>query len=224
MSLRDLATAGLDGFDAKKDSVQGNSGIPFGKYTAVIENTIHKVSKNRFEYFQVTYSVLEGEQIGRKEFQMITLDETKKDGTPVSDFVLTTNIKFVAKLGALMGVEITDDDFADENVTDLYEHLAQKFRGHEGTVVILDIHPGKNKKDPSNPYRNYDLQETEQPGELDVTDDELPSNINSDEQANLNSLDSQASNVAAKMDALDPDPFANNATTAATDDTNLPFD
>ncbi|MBT9670434.1 hypothetical protein GPK34_00085 [Secundilactobacillus kimchicus] len=211
MSLRDLATAGLDGFDAKHDAVSAPQGLPAGDYTMSVSDIDHRVFKSGWDAFGVTFEVVEGENVGRKENVNLSFAETTKTGKAIPEFVLDRNIKLVAKLGAMMNIDITGEDFAAENETDIHDHLAQKLRPGLGTIVILKIIETPNKKHPENgPFRNYDLQETEQPDELNVDDQELPSNVTDP--------------VAEKADALDPDPFANNATTPASDDTDLPFD
>ncbi|WP_282803963.1 hypothetical protein [Secundilactobacillus kimchicus] len=198
--------AGLDGFDAKHDAVSAPQGLPAGDYTVSVSDIAHRAFNSGWDAFGVTFEVVEGESVGRKENVNISFAETSKAGKAIPEFVLDRNVKLIAKLGAMMNIGITGEDFAAENETDIHEHLAQKLRPGLGTIVILKIIETPNKKDPQNPYRNYDFEEAEQPAELDVTDNELPSN------------------VAEKADALDPDPFASNATATTADNTDLPFD
>ncbi|KRN27732.1 hypothetical protein IV38_GL001946 [Lactobacillus selangorensis] len=174
MSLRDIAQKSLAGFDAKKDSVSAPQGLPAGEYTMIVTKIDHRVFDSGWDAFGITFEVVEGDETGRHENVNISFAETSKSGKPIPDFVLDRNIKFASKLGALLGVDITSDDFAFDSETDIHEHLAQKMHGQEGKLVKLEIIESPNKKDPSHPYRNYDLKEAEQPETIDVKDDDLP--------------------------------------------------
>lgn len=174
MSLRDLASKGLEGFDAKNDSINAPQGIPAGKYLAAVEKSGHRVFDSGWDAFGVTFEVIEGEYAGRKENVNISFAETSKNGKTIPDFILDRNIKFVAKLGALLGVDVTGDDFGYDNETDIHEHLAQKLHSQAGKFVNLEIIERPNKKDPSNPYRSYDLEEADQPEIPEVSDNDMP--------------------------------------------------
>lgn len=174
MSLRDFASKGLEGFDAKNDAISTPQGLPAGKYLVAVEKIGHRVFDSGWDAFGVTFEVAEGEHTGRKENVNISFAETSKSGKPIPDFVLDRNIKFVAKLGALLGVDITGDDFGYDNETDIHDHLSQKLHGQTGKFVNLEIVERPNKKDPSSPFRSYDLKEAEQPEIIDVTENDLP--------------------------------------------------
>ncbi|GAY74323.1 hypothetical protein [Lentilactobacillus kosonis] len=174
MSLRDFASKGLAGFDAKNDSISTPQGLPAGEYLMAIDSIGHSAFKSGWDAFSASFQVVEGEHTGRKENVNISFAETSKDGKPIPDFVLDRNIKFVAKLGALVGIDITAQDFDFDNETDLHEHLADKLHAQSGKFVVLDIIERPNKKDPSSPYRSYDLKEADQPEVPNVEDSDMP--------------------------------------------------
>lgn len=174
MSLRNFAEKSLAGFDAKNDSVSAPQGLSAGTYKMTVDNIGHRSFESGWDAFGVTFQVVEGEDAGRKENVNISFAETSKNGTAIPDFVLDRNIKFVTKLGALLGITIGMEDFDYDNETDLHDHLAQKLHSGEGKFVSLIITERPNKKDPSSPYRSYDLEETEQPEPIEISDDDMP--------------------------------------------------
>ncbi|WP_288531977.1 hypothetical protein [uncultured Secundilactobacillus sp.] len=170
MSLRDIANEiTASSFDPKTDAVATAAGLPAGDYTTVVSEISHRVFDSGWDAFNVTFEVVEGEHAGQKENVNISFAEKAKSGKAIPQFILERNMKLVMKLGAFLGVEITPDDFAD-NETDTHENLYQKLRGHEGVAMILKVTVRENKKDPSNPYTSYDLDEAEQPEELPADD------------------------------------------------------
>lgn len=174
MSLRDLASKGLEGFDAKNDSIEAPQGLPAGDYNTVVDGIEHRAFDSGWDAFGVTFEVMEGEHTGQKENVNISFAEKSKSGKDIPDFILDRNIKLVAKLGALLGVDITGDDFGFDNETDIHEHLAKKLHGQVGKAVILKVTERPNKKDPSSPFRSYDLEEAEQPEIPEVSDNDMP--------------------------------------------------
>lgn len=172
MGLRDIANKTLSGFDAKTDHIIASAGLPAGDYTAVVETVEHRAFDSGWDCFGTTFQVVEGEHAGQRENVNVSLAEQTKSGKAIPDFILDRNIKFITKLGALLGVEITASDFGNEgtNETDIHEHLANKLHDKAGEVVILTVQVRPNKKDPSNPYTSYDLTEAEQPTELPADD------------------------------------------------------
>ncbi len=185
MSLRDFANKGLAGFDAKKDAINTPQGLPAGEYLMAIDGIGHSTFDSGWDAFSTSFKVVEGEHIGRKENINISFAETSKSGKPIPDFVLDRNIKFVAKFGALVGINITAEDFDFDNETDLHEHLSQKLHGQVGKYVKLVIIDSLNKKDPSNPFRNYDLEEAEQPEMPQVDDSDMPWGDNPTKQTDV---------------------------------------
>lgn len=181
MSLLDLAADTLDNFDPKKDSVNsgGNQGLPDGDYLAAVEDIKHATFDSGWDCLQIVFSVLDGEHAGEKEFDRISFATMSKKGKAIPDFILSRNIKFVIKLGSLLGVEMKPEYFASDNETDTHETLSQVLAPEKGKTVTLHVKHRPNKKDPDNPYTEYDLDAAEQPEELNVDDADLPDALQS---------------------------------------------
>ena len=176
MSLLDLAANTLDNFDPQKDRVNngGNQGLPDGDYLVAVQGIEHRAYDTGWDCLQIIFTVLDGEYAGRKEYDRISFATKSKAGNAIPDFILTRSIKFVTKLGSLLGVEVKAEHFASENEIDVHEALANLLAPEKGKSVILHIAHRKNKKDPDNPYVEYDLSEAEQPQEIEVSDDDFP--------------------------------------------------
>lgn len=174
MSLLDLAANALDNFDAKKDTVSTSQGLPDGIYNVVVEDISHATYDSGWECVKLVFGVLDGEHAGEKEYDNLSFAEKTTTGKAMPDFVISNNIRFITKLGALLGVQITPQHFAGPTETEVHEALVNVLAPEKGKTVILHVKHTPNKKDPSNPYTNYELEEAEQPEEIDVTDDQLP--------------------------------------------------
>lgn len=158
MSLLDMANTTLDNFDPKKDSINGPSGLPAGEYQTVITTVAHSASKSGWDYLALAFQVVGGEHAGETENNNISFAEKTKNGKDIPEFILKRNMRFVTKLGALVGVKIDAADFAGTE-TDVHETLANKLVKGKGSMVQLTVIESKNKKDPANPYISYDLGE-----------------------------------------------------------------
>jgi len=175
MSLLSLASDTLDNFDAKKDTVAaGNQGLPDGEYNVDVEDISHATYDSGWECVKLVFGVLDGEHAGEKEYDNLSFAEKTTTGKAMPDFVLSNNIRFITKLGALMGVQITPQLFAGPTETEVHEALVAALAPEKGKAVVLKVKHTPNKKDPSNPYVNYELGEAEQPEIIDVSDDQLP--------------------------------------------------
>ena len=190
MSLLDIAAETLNKFDPKKDSVNaGNSGLPDGDYLTAVESIEHRTFDSGWDCLQLVFTVLDGEHAGEKEYDRISFATHSKAGKAIPDFILSRSIKFVIKLGDLLGIEMKPEYFAAENETDTHEMLANALAPEKGKSVILCVKHRPNKKDPDNPYVEYDLGAAEQPKVVEVMDDDLPGNLGSDPQAPMPSDD-----------------------------------
>ena len=167
MGLRDLANEVLADFDPKTDdpNAGGFDGLPDGEYDVALEKVEHKIFKSGWEALSFSNEVTTGEASGRKEFVSLGFDENA-----VPAFVLQKNIKLVGKLASVVGLQLTDEDWEDE------ETLAAAFQDAVGSQFILSITSTPNKKDPSKPYKNYDFIPYDDPATaaVDIPDDELP--------------------------------------------------
>lgn len=161
MSLLDAFHTTQKNFDPKKDSINGSfDKLPEGEYTVSLDSTSHFVSqKTGWEQLSFKMMVIDGEHAGQSEFVGVNLDEKKKDGSPMPDFVVMKNIKTLTTIGALVGLTITDEMITGETVTDIYEKLVDAFEPYKGKMLIMTIKEQANKNDPDNPYRNYEFQE-----------------------------------------------------------------
>lgn len=175
MSLRDRANKALSGFDAKKDKPSGYDNIPAGDYNMILEGAQDAVFKSGYEAFQVKLSVLDGEYTGRT-------DNTNLNPDATNDYVADTAVKTIARLANAVGLQLTDDDWEG------LDTLQTAFMDSIGMTILVHITESRNKKDPSNPYRNYDFEPLEQPKPMEVKDEQLPGNI-SDAKNNDNPLD-----------------------------------
>lgn len=167
MGLRDLANEVLADFDPKTDdpNAGGFEGLSDGEYDVALEKVEHKIFQSGWEALSFSNEVTTGEASGRKEFVSLGFDENA-----VPAFVLQKNIKLVGKLASVVGLQLTDEDWEDE------ETLAAAFQDAVGSQFILSITSTPNKKDPSKPYKNYDFIPYDDPAAttVDIPDDELP--------------------------------------------------
>lgn len=192
MSLLDAYKNATKDFDAKHDKISTGSydPLPAGEYLTVMNKAEHFVSKRTgWEAMSFDMQVIEGEYAGRHEHVLVSLAEKSTKGKAIPDFVIARNIRTVAKISALSGVELEDSDFEGVE-TDVYEKLRQKFMGQEGATMIMKISETPNKKDPDNPYRNYDFaeddsQETEEPEENDLPKDTDTTEVGKDDDEDL---------------------------------------
>ena len=156
MDLSKLAASTLSSFNAKKDNINGQAELPAGTYNTIMERAEHRVYPSGYDCLLFVLTVIDGEYVGRKEFVRASLATKKKDGTDMPDFVVSRNIKLIAKLSAQVGLAVTPEMFAG-NETDCYEKISRALYPYKGKPLTTVITESPNKKDPSNPYRNYDF-------------------------------------------------------------------
>lgn len=175
MSLADLVNKNLKGFDPRKDNINGGgNGLPAGDYKVTISEAGHHVYDSGFDCLRFKFEVVEGEHTGESELMNISFAETSSKGNPIPDFVLERNMKTVLTLGSLMKADLDSGMFLLGNETDIHRAIDEKIHGHIGVLVNMNITERPNKKDPSNPYKQYEFSEAEQPEQIDVEDDDLP--------------------------------------------------
>lgn len=146
--LKGTAKESLESFDPKNDNPNNAySNVPTGEYDAVLINTEHKVFDSGWEAFSIEIGFVGGEYDGRKEFINIGFQ-----GDKIPEFVYNKNIKLVAQLAFVCGLELTDDDWDNE------DNLTWAFKPALGGQFLVEISETKNKKDPSNPYRNFKFE------------------------------------------------------------------
>ncbi|WP_317294077.1 hypothetical protein [Ligilactobacillus saerimneri] len=181
MSLLDAYKKATEGWDAKNDSAQQrDQGLPAGDYDVILDSVSHATYQSGYECLRFVMTVYQGEYTGRKEFINVSLAEKTKDGRPMPDFVVSQNIRYIAKVGTLVGLDVKPKHF-DGVETDLYENFNQMFRPCVGKSLKMTVILRPNKDKTKDPYRSYDFA----PGETistpdpvaadpEVTDDDLP--------------------------------------------------
>lgn len=165
--LKDTAKEALQGFDPKADDPNvAYTNVPAGEYDAVLNSAEHKVFNSGWEAFAIEIGFVGGEYDGRKEFINIGFR-----GDKIPEFVYNKNIKLVSQLAFVCGLDLQDEDWEDEAA------LQWAFKAGVGAQFIAKITEAKNKKDPSNPYRNYAFEQYPE-GTVDVStmieDEDLP--------------------------------------------------
>ena len=158
-----------DGFDPRKDSVNGVAQIPAGEYPVILKKVQFNISESGWESLGCTFEVRdpESEYDNRSEYVSFgTLPEW--NGKDISWSVERT-IKFFQKAIEFSGDKLLKNDFEDgKTLADALERKAV------GSYFTLKIEETKSRGEKV--YRNYDLVEsTERFGEtLTVEDDDLP--------------------------------------------------
>lgn len=158
-----------DGFDPRKDSVNGVAQIPAGEYPVILKKVQFNISESGWESLGYTFEVrdFESEYDNRSEYVSFgTLPEW--NGKDISWSVERT-IKFFQKAIEFSGDKVKKNDFEDGKT--LADALERKAVGSYFTLKIEET-KGRGEK----VYRNYDLVENvESIGEtFTVEDDDLP--------------------------------------------------
>ena len=158
-----------DGFDPRKDSVNGMAPIPAGEYPVILKKVQFNIADSGWESLGYTFEVrdFESEYDNRSEYVSFgTLPEW--NGKDISWSVERT-IKFFQKAIEFAGDKVMKNDFEDGKT--LADALDRKAVGSYFTLKIEET-KGRDGK----VYRNYDLVEnTDTFGEtLTVEDDDLP--------------------------------------------------
>lgn len=153
-----------DGFDPRKDSVNGLAQIPAGEYTVILKKVQFNISPSGWESLGYTFEIRDGEYDGRSEYVSFgTLPEW--NGKDISWSVERT-IKFFQKAIEFSGDKVMKPDFEDgKTLADALERKAV------GSYFTLTIEETKGKGDKV--YRNYDISEHIVEA-INVEDDDLP--------------------------------------------------
>jgi hypothetical protein len=174
MSLLDIAKSiKKDGFDPRKDSVNGQPAIPAGTYPVVLRKATFNVSESGWESLGYQFEVRGGEYDGRTDFVTFgTLDTWKtRDGKTVDlGWSVEKTIKFFQKAIVLAGDQVMNNDFDDGKAME--EALQRKAVGSYFNLVIDEGVSKKGKE-----YRNYDLEEEQSQPMMsadEIDDDDLP--------------------------------------------------
>ncbi|GKQ42942.1 hypothetical protein RD055328_08650 [Companilactobacillus sp. RD055328] len=170
MSIMDRVKNVQETYNPETDSINSYEGLKDGSYNVVAAS----IARSDYDQLSVKAEVIEGDNAGMSEFINLGLDELKQDGSPLPDFVIDRNIKTISKLAYVLGVNISDEAWDDMGV------LVETFKEATGKQFTMELKLGKNKKNPSRPYKNYDFEKLEgdpladnsQP--IDISDEDMP--------------------------------------------------
>ncbi|WP_137662873.1 hypothetical protein [Enterococcus hulanensis] len=160
-----------DGFDPAKDKVNKNTKLEAGKYPVRLKSAQAGTNeRSQQDQIAIVLEVVSGKDKNRLEIIYMSFD----DGLP--DFVLEKNGRTLLKLAAMIGVEFTKKDLADE-----YSASEALSKGI-GNQILMDLSVSPNKKNPNYPYRNYDFGPLEDKSDsdplggstIDISDEDLP--------------------------------------------------
>lgn len=151
MGLLDtLKAVKQEGFDPKKDKINGGGGLlESGTYPVMMTSADLSETKNGHEQIVITLKVVSGEFAERKEMIFLAF----YDDLP--DFVKEKNAKILMKVAEYTGVQFTNKDLADEYST------AESLKSGIGRQLKMELKVVPNKKNPDYPYRNYDFDSLE---------------------------------------------------------------
>lgn len=185
MGLQDAFNKATKDWNAKTDSTNQSDLIPVGTYQVMLDKVDHPVYKSGWDCLRFSMQVIKGKYASRKEQLRISLATKTKTGKPIQDWIVSRNIRTISKIGAMVGLNVTPELFPD-NETDAYEKLVAAFKPYEGKTLEMTITFTRNKKDPDNPYRNYDFGpgiKVEEPAakEEPVTDKEPEPTVDDDD-------------------------------------------
>lgn len=183
MGLLDAYKKANENWDAKKDNVNQSQAIPAGTYQVMLEKTDHPVYKSGWDCLRFNMQVIKGDYASRHEQIRVSLATKTTTGKSMPDFVVSRNIRLISKVGAMVGLTMKPEYFRD-NETDAYERLVKAFQPYEGKTLEMTITESPNKKDPDNPYRNYDFgpgEKVEEPSS-DEIDNAVSNSLKDDEQ------------------------------------------
>lgn len=159
--LETLKAVKQDGFDPRKDRINGNGGglLPTGGYPVRLISAERAVNKANREQIVVSLEVVSGEYQGRKEMIFLGFDDD------LPEFVLEKNGKILMAIAEFSDITLTNKDLADE------ESTAEALKRGIGKQFKMDLKVVPNKKNPDYPYRNYDFESLEDAAFNDDGDD-----------------------------------------------------
>lgn len=184
MGLLDAYKKATNNWDAKDGKLNESQLIPAGDYEVMLGKVDHPVYQSGWDCLRFDMQVIAGKFASRHEQLRISLATKTSKGKSMPEFVVSRNIRTIAKVGEMVGLEMKPEYFPD-NETDAYERLTAAFKPYEGKTLHMTIIETANKKDPDNPYRNYEFSEgkkitkplpadPESGDSTEISDDELP--------------------------------------------------
>lgn len=175
MSLLDIAKQlKANGYDPRKDKVNGSQHLPDGEYIVALTQAEAKVAESGWESINYAFEVrdLESPFNGRLQFVgMGTLDTWTKNGKTMDlSNLQETTVKFFQKALVLAADQMKGSDLMDNK--SMEEALKRKAVGTKYILIINEY----TKRDKTTGY-NYDLEEYQGPADpapAEISDDDLP--------------------------------------------------
>lgn len=129
MSLKELAQEILEqGFNPKTDPVSGDYEWPDGVYDGLLTNVSWRTNDKGTEWVSFEFEILNEGYEGRKYFGNIFFSNEK---------MLQLNIKKTMKTASVLDVELTAEDFEDENT------LVEKLKQGIGNECMIELKTNK---------------------------------------------------------------------------------
>lgn len=179
MSLADIVKKIENG------EITQNNELPDGKYTTRLTAVAHNVPKGgNLDYLSFKFTVVDGEFKSRTIIMFPSLRETKKDGSPMSERFLANQVMMIKQIGEAVGLDVPNKCFLGDTESDNYHEIETTFNNPEylGKLVSVKVSTTPNKKNPDNPWKNYEFEKIEEKkdpfqetnNEIEVTEEDLP--------------------------------------------------
>lgn len=162
--LNTLAKIKDEGFDPRKDKINGDGRLGEGTYPVRLIEVERGADKRGYEQIVIKLEVVSGDCKGRTE----TLYIQFHDDLP--EFVLEKNGKMFMAIAAFTGVTLNKKDLVDE------ESGADALKRGIGKQLLMKLRLSENKKNPEYPYRNYEFEDLadKKSMSIDIEEDDLP--------------------------------------------------
>ena len=138
MGLLDAYKKATNNWDAKDGKLNESQLIPEGDYEVMLGKVDHPVYQSGWDCLRFDMQVIAGKFASRHEQLRISLATKTSKGKPMPEFVVSRNIRTIAKIGEMVGLEMKPEYFPD-NETDAYEKLVAAFKPYEGKTLHMTI-------------------------------------------------------------------------------------
>lgn len=155
MNLKAMAAVILEqGFDPKKDAVNDFDNLPDGEYDAILTNVSWQgPNDNGTEWLSFEFEVLNEGYENRKYFGNIFFSNEK---------MMELNLKRAMKTAAVLGVDLTIEDFEDETT------LVETLKEGVGNQCVIELKTNKKGT-----FQNWEANEDDTDA-FTVEDDDMP--------------------------------------------------
>ena len=103
MGLLDAYKNATNNWDAKDGKLNESQLIPFGDYEVMLGKVDHPVYKSGWDCLRFDMQVIAGKFASRHEQLRISLAVKTPKGKPMPEFVVSRNIRTIAKIGEMVG-------------------------------------------------------------------------------------------------------------------------